>query len=361
MRMSRWCAVFLVGFWIASTSGCKNLKDSEDSEAKSADGSAPVTSVPIFANKADLPDCQKEIEGGIAYVLKERSFYICEDKKWKFSSLKGEDGAPGAVISPLGDQWRKVWKKWVKSSAYIESMYVATNSARPCLGPRYESGSGYIVGKDLLVTNGHVVPKFIDDPSCGEMELKRVRVWYPEDSKGDTKHTSPHSVDGVVTRVDRSIEKEYDTLLLEVPTGDRAPMRLSKDGLSKNGIDGDGLKLNDDVLQIGFSGGTTFPHFATGKVTQMAATENRGGYGYLAQLVVDGLVKNGATVIEYDLISGSGSSGGAVLDLRGLVVGTNFAGNSKDADTEFGYAVPVNHVIELLAKERIWDVIPESQ
>jgi hypothetical protein len=341
-------------FIILLLSGCKVFQGrGGDSNPKSDDVSAPVTSIPIFESKDKLPTCSKENDGDIAYVKDEKAFYSCDQDKWRFNSVKGEDGKPGAVISPIGDQWREVWKAVVASSVYIESKYSGA-AAGQCTGIRYESGSGYIVDADRVVTNGHVAAKTLADSHCGVMNLAQVRVWFPVNARGDTEHTT-RGADATVVRIDRKLEKDFDTLLLDVPTGTRGTMPLSTDGLAVDGLEGKGTKLNEDVLQIGFSGGTTFPHFATGKITQIAETENRGGYGFLAQLVTDGLVKSGLTVFEYDLVSGSGASGGAVLDLRGLVVATNFAGNSKDADTEFGYAIPISHVIKFLEQERVWE------
>jgi V8-like Glu-specific endopeptidase len=84
---------------------------------------------------------------------------------------------------------------------------------------------------------------------------------------------------------------------------------------------------------------------------------NSTALGFLAGLVTDELVANGTLVMEYDLVSGGGASGAPVLNAKGEVIAMNFAGNTKDSDTEFGYGVIVKALRQALTTTRVWQTL----
>jgi hypothetical protein len=74
----------------------------------------------------------------------------------------------------------------------------------------------------------------------------------------------------------------------------------------------------------------------------------------LASFIADGLIASRTTVYKYYLVSGGGASGSPILDEKGEFIAINFTGNSKDADTEFGYGVIGKGLRDLLASPRVW-------
>jgi hypothetical protein len=46
-------------------------------------------------SKAELPVCQLETEGTLAYVVEQEEFVTCTETQWKTVSIKSKDGAPG--------------------------------------------------------------------------------------------------------------------------------------------------------------------------------------------------------------------------------------------------------------------------
>ncbi len=323
------------------------LKDAEHetSNIVSSDVNSKTISKSVVDKESDLPKCEEKLNPKVVYVSDLASFYICKDSNWTAAEMKGEKGDPGPSISDL---WRQVWKDSVKSAAYIESKY----ESNYCY--QYESGSGFVVEQGVVATNGHVVPVAITKSGCGTMILVEVRVWYPEDAKGDTRHRDRND-DGVATHVDRRLEKTHDTILVKVDTGERQPLTIATKDQASDHITGTGVKLGQEVLQLGFSGASTYVHFATGRVTAIQAAKSG---GFLSSLISLNLIENGRLVYEYDLVSGAGSSGGALMSLDGRVIGVNFAGNTEQSDTEFGYGVTAEGLRTLLSGNKQWQAVP---
>jgi len=329
-------------------SGCKALfknpldRDSSPSDTLiSNELNSRAISKSVVEKISELPKCEEDLNPKVIYVVDVASFYICNDEKWAALEMKGEKGDPGPSISDL---WRQVWKTNIGSAAYIEAKY---DSAQ-CY--QYESGSGFVVESGVVATNGHVAPESITQSGCGTMTLQEIRVWYPEDAKGDTQHKDLDD-DGVATHVDWRLKSTHDTILLKVDTGDRKPMVIETSGEATNHIDGDGVKVAQEVLQFGYSGASTYVHFATGRITGIQPAKSG---GFLSSLISSGLIEDGRIIYEYDLVSGAGSSGGALLSLDGKVIGINFAGNTESSDTEFGYAVTVEGLQLLLSEPKQW-------
>ena len=342
----------LVALFFIHLSSCKALFKNPLSDSSSpseslvaAELNSRAISKSVVDKESDLPKCEEKLNPKIIYVNDTSSFYVCKDDKWSAVEMKGEKGDPGPSISDL---WRQVWKDNVESAAYIEAKYESAYCYQ------YESGSGFVVENGVVATNGHVVPENVIESGCGTMTLQEVRVWFPEDAKGDTRHQDRND-DGVATHVDWRLEHTHDTVLLKVDTGSRKPLVVATEGEASEHLEGPGVKLGQEVLQLGYSGASTYVHFATGRITaiQPAKTD-----GFLSSLISGGLIVDGRTVYEYDLVSGAGSSGGALMSLDGKVIGINFAGNTESADTEFGYAVTVEGLRTLLSEPKQWQAFP---
>lgn len=338
------------------------LKATTPSGATSDRNGSQSDAIAVITGK-DAGPCTEADAGKLVYMLETKTLLVCNGSAWgeALSGAKGDKGDDGDKgdkgdgIAEQVEKWRAVFKDSVQRTAYIRATYFKTHNS-PAHGADYckasGSGTGFIVGKDLVATNGHVVEAQLAlepvDPVCGSaMPLSKVEVWFP-DATGDTRHHA-RSPDATATRVDRSIAQSDDLALLEVATGSRAPLTLSKRDESADHISGDGVRLGEEVLLLGFSLGTTFVHFATGKVTGIQPVN--------AELL-PGFIDEGKLVYQYDLVSASGASGGAVFDAAGEVVGINFAGYTPSANFDMGYALQAKHLRKLLGQARVWTSVP---
>jgi len=361
----RWLGVFAA---LAVTSSCDSGSISSSkprviAQSKAASSEAESTADKTqqigpglwsLPNEAQLPPCTADRAGILYFIVDQKVFKSCTNGVWGTVDIRGEKGEKGDAgaegtngidgTDQFTAAWRQVWSENVRSTVYIRSTF--RNMLLNCGGAM--SGTGFVVGANLVATNGHVVPAAItDDLSCPNMVLTSVDVWFPTSIGGDTFHNqSPATARAVA--VDRQIAVSDDIALVQVATTDRVPLTLSARDEAADKLTGDGVKLGEPVLLIGFSLGTTFAHFATGAVTALQAVNERLLSGFLAP---------GRLVYEFDLVSGGGSSGGPILDLRGQVIGVNFAEAAAQTGVEWGYAAQVKHLRNLLAGERVWTQI----
>jgi len=303
------------------------------------DKPAGDTGIRYVATESDLPECNGDLEGHIFFIEDINAFRACLDGAWKEIDMKGEKGDKGdrgdtgIVTDNISQTMRDIWATNVRSSAFIQvtygSLYVA-------------SGSGFVVGQDLVATNGHVVSEYYRGYS-----ISSIKVWFPETTSGDTRYDERPTAYARATAVDRTIANSDDIALISVPTGSRTPMTLSTYDEAPDHLDTEqGVALASEILLMGYSSGTTYAHFTIGRINAIQpVTDN----------FLDGFLNSGRLVYEYDTVSGGGSSGGALFDMSGKVIGLNFAGNTSSADTEFGYGVQIKHLRNLLSSPRLWD------
>lgn len=338
------CLAFALSF------ACKTKTEQRTPGLASDDSKAEPIGVAIFSKLGDLPECNVVLNERMVFVKASKQFYICDKKEWVPSGSLTRETTKSVdpLVNVSSDQWRSVWKANIRSAAFILVKYRSSTCTR------YESGSGFVVAQDLIATNGHVVAAKDSDPSCGILTLEEVRIWFPVPDSSDTQHATRGPDVSVVTRIDRSQAQVFDLALVEAPTLDRSPVKLATVDPSTDRLTGAGPKSADEVLQMGFSGGSTFAHFALGKVNAIQAVSNDTSLSFLASLVTDKLVAKGTLVMAYDLVSGGGASGSPVFNAAGEVVAMNFAGNTKDADTEFGYGVLIKGLRDLLPQARVW-------
>jgi hypothetical protein len=60
------------------------------------------------ATLAALPDCTEKTEGRLAYVLSEKTAYVCESANWQALELRGRDGKDGeSIVGERGERGEK--------------------------------------------------------------------------------------------------------------------------------------------------------------------------------------------------------------------------------------------------------------
>lgn len=167
-------------------------------------------------------------------------------------------------------------------------------------------GSGFAVGKDVVVTNKHVV----SDPDASYSIIlsdKEYKV------------------------VDVSRDPLNDLALLKIDKQALNPITLS---------DSNNLKLGQHVIAIGTPLGEFTNTVTTGIVSGL-------GRGITAGSPFEGFVERLDNVIQTDAAINPGNSGGPLLNSKGDVIGINTA-VSQDSQN-IGFAIPVNVLKDLLS------------
>lgn len=193
----------------------------------------------------------------------------------------------------------------------------------------YESsGSGIIVGQSdteiLIVTNNHV----IEDNSS-------VMITFIDDK------VVPATVKGAVANMDIavlavSIENiEQETL---------EQIRIAKLGNS------DDLRLGERVIAIGNALG-------------LGQSVTQGGISAIGRsITVDGVTFD--NMLQTDAAINAGNSGGALINVRGEVIGVNSAKYSSTGVEGIGYAIPISSVVDLineLMNRETRELVPEDE
>lgn len=168
-------------------------------------------------------------------------------------------------------------------------------------------GSGFAVGKDLIVTNKHVV-------SDTEAEFTVL------DSEGNTY---------TVTDISRDPLNDLAILRLE-----GADLKVVEFGDSEN------LKLGQTVIAIGTPLGEFTNTVTTGIISGL-------GRGITAGSAYEGFVERLDNVIQTDAAINPGNSGGPLLNSQGQVIGVNTAVSAESEN--IGFAIPVNVITELIS------------
>ena len=174
------------------------------------------------------------------------------------------------------------------------------------------SGSGIIIGENdtelLIVTNNHVVQDTVS-----------LKITFVDDA----------AVDAVI----KGTDTDTDLAVISVPLDQIPQETKEKIAVARLG-DSDGLKVGQGVIAIG----------------------NALGYGqsvtvgYVSALNREIKTSDGNTrvLLQTDAAINPGTSGGALLNMKGEVIGINAAKYSSTEVEGIGYAIPVSSVQDIL-------------
>ena len=124
----------------------------------------------IIENSELAGECNLENEGELSYIIVEKKFIYCKDNTWTDADISGESN------DQVSDTWREIWNANVQSTAIIISGISLFNNAAIAAGSLNKvhrfydnnpaaatdrctfnsSGSGFVVGTNLMATNAHV-------------------------------------------------------------------------------------------------------------------------------------------------------------------------------------------------------------
>lgn len=167
------------------------------------------------------------------------------------------------------------------------------------------SGSGVIVGSDLIVTNAHVV----DGATA-------VTVTF-----GDGEQV-PASVLGT--------DATHDLAVLSASTGDRPVVQTGSSG---------DLALGQEVVALGYPlglGATATAGIVSGLDRTIDVADSTGGSEHL-----EGLLQTDAAI-------NPGNSGGPLIDAAGRLVGINTASASASAAENIGFAIAIDGALPII-------------
>ncbi|MBU0951620.1 MAG: trypsin-like peptidase domain-containing protein [Elusimicrobia bacterium] len=174
-------------------------------------------------------------------------------------------------------------------------------------------GSGFIIDKDgYILTNAHVVSKLwddredIDDPFTAVKERVAVLV--------ENNYQYPAQVIGYDARVDVAVLKIIPDRKLTV-------LKLG---------DSDKIKLGEKIVVLGSPFG--LEETATAGVISHVGRPFSAGPGWEFPV----------NVIQTDAAINPGNSGGPMINMKGEVIGINYASTSKNISEGIGFAIPIN-------------------
>lgn len=169
-------------------------------------------------------------------------------------------------------------------------------------------GTGFVVDKNLLVTNKHVVAQRGIDYIVIDRDNKEYKV------------------------INIYRDPQNDLAIVEIEGGDNLP--VLKLGNS------DDLKVGQFVIAIGTALGKFRHTVTTGVISGL-------GRGISASGSFAGFVEKLENVIQTDAAINPGNSGGPLLNVLGEVVGVNVA--VADRAQNIGFSIPINVIKESLA------------
>lgn len=190
------------------------------------------------------------------------------------------------------------------------------------------SGSGIIVGQSdteiLIVTNNHV----IEDNSG-------VMITFIDDK--------------VVPAVVKGAVPNMDIAVLAVSVKDIEQETLEQIRIAKLG-NSDNLRLGERVIAIGNALG-------------LGQSVTQGGISAIGRsITVDNVTFD--NMLQTDAAINSGNSGGALINVRGEVIGVNSAKYSSTGVEGIGYAIPISSVVDLineLMNRETRELVPEDE
>jgi S1-C subfamily serine protease len=255
--------------------------------------------------------------------------------------LRKEQTAPAVLLNRYRD-----------SIGFVYGVYhVGFDNQHPKSRTRI-SGTGFLVGDGLLATNLHVAEPWYRDPDAKELmdrgataTLETLVVFFPNSPKPVRLLAGP-------------ISKTSDLAVLRVEDSDRTRSLAVLPLATAPGPAG------QIVMVIGYPLGTQglvakspseiYERLAyrnndmemISKLAAMSLVRPSTTYGHLGDVVGDRIV--------YDAPSAHGGSGGPVLNLKGEVIGVNFAYLSGFSGSTLGISVdalrPLVHEAEISAK-----------
>lgn len=212
-----------------------------------------------------------------------------------------EAASPSVVTVTVTQQQRVVSQNFFDPFSFLNQQQTGETKE-----VSQDIGTGFVVGKNMIVTNKHVV-------SLTGAEYKVI-------DKDDNEYK--------VSKIYR--DPVNDLAMLQIEESSLQPLTLG---------DSNNLKVGQFVVAIGTALGEFRHTVTTGVVSGLGRGISAGDplAGYVEQL--DG-------VIQTDAAINPGNSGGPLLDYSGEVVGVNVAvaGNAQNV----GFAIPINVVKESL-------------
>ena len=194
------------------------------------------------------------------------------------------------------------------------------------------SGSGIIVGENddelLIATNNHVVSGattlsvcFIgNDVKNAEQETTRM-------NSGDI------NLEDAVSAKIKGVDTDSDLAVIAVNKDDIPEDTMSMIKISQIG-DSDELSVGDQVVAIGNALG-----YGQSVTSGWISALNR------SIEMEDGTI---AEMIQTDAAINAGNSGGALLNMRGELIGINSAKNAASGVEGMGYAIPITKALPIL-------------
>lgn len=181
------------------------------------------------------------------------------------------------------------------------------------------SGSGIIVGQSdtelLIATNNHVIE-----------DAETITVTFTDRTPEDL--TDDISVEALV----KGTRSENDLAVIAVPIQNIPDEVLSYIKIATLG-DSDSLRMGEATIAIGNALG-----YGQSVTTGCVSALNR-------QVRIDNKELN---MIQTDAAINQGNSGGALLNLRGEVIGINSAKYSSTGVEGMGYAIPISSVVDII-------------
>ncbi len=205
------------------------------------------------------------------------------------------------------------------------------------------SGSGIIIGENdtelLIVTNYHVV--------ADSKELTVVFSHEEEAAKNDKEATYIN-----IAKV-KGYDEDKDIAVIAVKLDEISDETKSRISIASIG-NSDEIKLGSGVVAIGnaLGYGQSVTHGIISAIDREITMEGVSG----------GEISN--KYIQTDAAINSGNSGGALLNMKGELIGINSAKIAASGVEGMGYAIPISDVEELISElmsVKTRDVVPEEK
>lgn len=212
------------------------------------------------------------------------------------------------------------------------------------------SGSGIIIGKNdnelLIVTNYHVVA------NSKELSVIFSSVENSLELQSEQGIDPNSQSKNIPTAIVKGYDSDKDLAVIAVALNDISPKLLSEIKIATIG-DSSALKAGDRVVAIGNALG-----YGQSVTTGIVSAVNR-----KITADSDSGVSN-STFIQTDAAINFGNSGGALLNMRGEVIGINSAKISASGVEGMGYAIPISDVQDIIGNlmlKKTRDVVDEDK